>query len=444
VNKRQLIVLIATILGSAVAIIDGTIVNLALPKIGHSFHVGFSDFQWIVDGYLLSLSALILLGGSLGDILGRKKVYMFGLAGFGASSLLCALAPNAEVLIIVRVVQGVFGALMVPGALSIINTNFPHSLRSQAIGRWTAFSSIAVLLGPPLGGFILDVTSWRWIFFINIPLIILCLILASMGVKESKDSNTRTVDYLGASIAALSLAGVTYGLIQGPTNHWHWSSLVPIFVGVVLIPVFIVCEADRKDPMIHLSLFKSRNFTGSNIMTFAMYGALSGFTFTLAIYLQTKLHYSSLQAGLSFLPVSLLMFFFAGRIGKLSAKYGPRLFMSIGPIIASSGIFLLYFLSPGDKYFLHVLPGALLFAIGMVLTVAPLTTTVMSSVADSSSGIASAINNANARAAGLIIVAVLGLFGANNFYHFSIALSACLALISGLVSLSIIRNVKTN
>ncbi|MEO8105391.1 MAG: MFS transporter [Candidatus Saccharibacteria bacterium] len=441
INRRQLYVLIATVLGTAVAFLDGTIVNLALPRIGTDLHANFAALQWIVDGYLLSLSALILLGGSLGDIFGRKRVYLVGLIGFGVSSLMCALAPNAPLLIGLRVGQGVFGALLTPGALAIINTNFPKDLRSQAIGRWTSFGSVAIVLGPLAGGLILAIASWRWIFLINIPIIVACIAFALPSIEESRDSRTRRVDLPGALTAAAALAGITYGLIQGPASHWRIDSLAALVLGTALTVYFVRIERQSKDPMVELGLFKSRNFSGANLMTFAMYGALSGFTFALIIYLQTKMGYSSLAAGFSLLPVSVLMFFLAGRVGKLAGRFGPRLFMTAGPITSALGIASLYSLTAGDSYWLHILPGAVLFGVGLVLTVAPLTITVMSSVEEASSGIASGVNNAVARVAGLLVIAVLGILGTNHVYQFAIAVSAGLALLSGVLSFVVIRNI---
>lgn len=433
-KRRLFLVLTATILGSAVVILDGFIVNLALPKIAKDLHISFSGLQWIVDGYTLSLSSLILLGGSLGDLFGRKRVYLTGLVGFGVSSLLCAIAPNGVSLIGARIIQGIFGALLVPGGLAIINTNIDRADRGQAIGRWTAWTSMAIVLAPLVGGTILNVTSWRWIFLVNIPLIILCLLFALPSVQESRSTRTKHIDVQGSVTAALALAGLTYGLIEGPATHWVPWTIAGLGTGLVSAIAFIDIERRVKYPMVNLSLFRSRNFTGSNLMTFCMYGALSGFTVSLVIYLQQRVGYTSLQAGLTTLPTSIIMFLFAGRIGKVSGRLGPRRFMTIGPILMGVGMASLFFLQRGDSYVLHILPGVLLFAAGLAMTVAPLTTTVMTSVDEDQSGIASGINNAVSRAAGLIVVAVLGLLGATHVYHFSIVLCAALAVFAGVIS----------
>ena len=438
--SKKSLALLATIIGSGVVFLDGTIVNLALPKISGSLHANFSDLQWIVDGYLLSLSSLILLGGSLGDIFGRKKTYLIGLSGFGAVSLLCGLSPNAHVLISLRIIQGIFGALLVPGGLAIINTNFDRAERGAAIGKWSAWSGIAAAIGPLVGGYVIDATSWRWIFFINVPLIIVCGVLALKGVEESRDRRVRHVDYGGAGLAALALAGITYGLIQGPSNHWQAGSLAPLIMGTLAAAVFLLYESRKKDPMVHLGLFRSRNFSGSNIMTFAMYGALSGFMFVLVIYLQTKVGYSAIKAGASLLPVSILLLVFSSKFGALSSKYGPRYFMTVGPLIAATAMFLLADYSRGKSYLWFLLPRVILFGAGLVLMVAPLTTTVMTSVEESSSGIASGINNAVSRVASLIVIAVLGLFGSAHFFKFGIILSASMAATAGILSFFIIQN----
>jgi len=432
--------LIATIIGSGVVFLDGTIVNLALPRISQDLHGHFSDLQWIADGYLLSLSSLILLGGSLGDIFGRKRTYLIGLIGFGAFSLLCGLSPNIGFLIAFRILQGIFGALLVPGGLAIINTNFPREDRGGAIGRWSAWSGILAAIGPLLGGYIIDAFSWRWIFFINIPLIIVCGLLALANVEESKDSRARRVDGKGAGLAAIALAGITYGLIEGPADKWGARPLVGLIAGLILAVIFLWYESRSKDPMMRLSLFRSRNFSGSNAMTFAMYGALAGFMFALVIYMQTKLGYSAIKAGASLLPVSLMLLFFSSRIGRLSSKIGPRYFLTAGPLIASLAMFLLIGYKPGDSYLWFLLPRVLLFSVGLVLLVAPLTTTVMTAVEDSSSGIASGINNAVSRIAGLVVIALLGLAGTGNIYRFSMVLCAIFAAASGIISFITIQN----
>jgi len=439
-TSKQRLALIALILGSGIAILDGTVVNLALPKISTDLHAGFADLQWIADGFLLSLSALILLGGSLGDIFGRKKIYLLGYIGFGVASLLCGLAPNAKTLIAARLLQGIFGALLVPGALAIINTNFPKDKRGAAIGAWSAWIAIFAPLGPILGGYLLDVTSWRWIFLINPPFVVAGSLLALKYVEESKDVNPRRIDGWGSVLTTLALAGITYGLIEGPVNHWHASALVPLIVGVLAGGTFLLAEQHSRDPMVPLGLFRSRNFTGSNLMTFMMYGALGGFLFAFVIYLQATLHYSSIKAGVSILPLPIALFLLSKRFGALSAKLGPRIFMTIGPLITAAGILLMYGLSEGAGYTTRILPGMVLFGFGMSLLVAPLTVTVMASVAETSSGIASGINNAVARVSGLVVIAVLGIFGSHSYYKFAILLCGVMAIASGIISWFLIQN----
>ena len=439
-TRAQKLTLIATILGSGVVFLDGSIVNLALVHIGRSMHVGLSGLQWVMDGYMLSLSALILLGGSLGDILGRKRVYLMGMIGFGVASLLCGLAPNATLLILMRIVQGIFGALMVPGSLAIINTNFGKDDRAAAIGKWTAWTSAIIAVAPLAGGYIVDSTSWRWIFFINPPILVVCYLLGVKAIKESQDSRVRRIDTFGAVLAMLSLAGITYGFIEGPARKWPALPVATLVVGAALFVVFLWFERRQKDPMLELSLFKSRNFTGANVSTFALYGALSGFLFALMIYLQSKVGYSSLQAGLSGMPVTVCLILLSSRIGRLSSKFGPRWFMTVGPILAGVGMLLLVPLDKHSSYLTGIFPGVLIFGLGMATTVAPLTTTVMTAVSSDQSGIVSAVNNAVSRVAGLLVVALLGLFGANHTYRFAAILCGVLAIVAGVISYMTIQN----
>jgi len=431
---------VATIIGSGMVVLDGFVVNLALPSIKASLGAHFSDLQWIIDGFLLSLSSLILIGGSLGDIFGRKRIYLVGLWGFIAVSLLCALAPSSGLLITFRIIQGAFGALLVPGGLAIINTNFPKEERGRAIGRWSAWLAIVVPIGPVVGGYIIKVSSWRWIFVINLPLGLICGYLANRYFVESRDETARQVDYVGALLAAGLLAGVTYGLIRGPGSHWDNVSLLALTAGAVLLIGFAWREHTTKDPMVRLNLFRSRNFSGSNLMTLLMYGALGGFTFILPIYLQTRMGYTAFVAGLSMLPVSLLLLTLSSRMGALSSKYGPRLFIAGGPAIVTLAILLLLDYKPGDGFVTFLLPRTFLFGVGMSVMVAPLTSTVMSSVEDKFSGIASGINNAVARVGGLIVIALLGLAGTGDTYRFSLTLCAILTAGSSIAAYMVIRN----
>lgn len=439
-DKRHRLALVALILGSGIAVLDGTVVNLALPKIAHDLHAGFADLQWIADGYLLALSALILLGGSLGDIFGRKKVYLAGYVGFGAASLLCGLAPNAVTLIGARLLQGLFGALLVPGALAIINTSFPRAHRGAAIGVWSAWIAIFSPLGPLLGGYLLDVASWRWVFFINPPFVLIGALMAARYMDESHDENPRRIDAAGSALAAAALAGVTYGLIEGPVDHWSAPTLSALIAGAACAVAFLLVERRSEDPMVPLGLFRSRNFTGSNIMTFLNYGALGGFLFAFVIYVQAALHYSSIKAGVSTLPLPIAMFLLSKRFGALSARVGPRLFMTLGPLLVGAGILMLYGLDSGAGYTTRILPAMVIFGFGMSVLVAPLTVTVMASVSEASSGIASGINNVMARVSGLIVVAALGIFGTHSYYKFSILLCGALAIAAGIISWFVIQN----
>lgn len=441
-STKKFLTLIVTIIGSGIVILDGTVVNLALPALNRDLNTSFNGLQWVIDAYLLTLSSLILLGGSLGDIFGRKKMYIIGLAGFGVFSAACGFAQDSTVLIVLRSLQGVFGALLVPGGLAIINTNFSPAERGLAIGRWGAWSGIASAVGPLVGGYIIDAFSWHWIFFMNVPLVIICLAIAIPNIKETKDHASRHVDVPGSMLAMAFLACLSFGLIEGPVQHWNFITIAALVLSVVFFAAFILVERRSPDPMMSFDLFKSRNFDGANIMTFAMYGAMAGMFFSLVIYLQSTLHYSAVVAGASLLPVTVLLLVLSGRMGKLTNTVGPRLFLTAGPLISAAGMLWLLPLNENSSYLFGVMPGVILFGLGLGIFVAPLTVTVMGSEKDSDSGIASGINNAVARAAGVVVVAVLGLFGAANVYQFSILLSAGLAVTAGLVSFVFIRNHK--
>ncbi len=438
-TRKQHFALWAIIIGSGVVFLDGSVVNLALPKMAEELDSGFSGLQWIMDGYLLSLSALILLGGSLGDIFGRKRMYIIGIIGFALSSLLCGIAPNLELLVFSRILQGVFGALMIPEALAIINASLTAKERAKAIGLWTAATSAIVAIGPLLGGYLIDIGSWRWIFFINLPLLAACLLLGMKNIKESKDAEVRHIDYVGALLAMLSLGGLTYGLIEGPVQQWSMPIVLILIASVIIGAFFLWYEKRKPDPMLNLHLFRSSNFTGANIATLAMYGGLGGFFFILLIHLQTVVGLSSLMAGLSTIPVS-IMLLFSSRVGVLATKFGPRIFMTVGPIIAGFGFLMLLPLGPSANYWLHILPGVTVFGAGMAMTVSPLTMTVLAAVHKHDSGIASAVNNAVSRVSGLLVIAILGVFSSSNIYVSATILCASLAIGAGILSWFLIKN----
>lgn len=321
-NKRNLLILLTVIIGSGVVFLDSTVVNLALPQIAKDLGFGFSGQQWVIDGYLLTLSGLMLLGGSLGDIYGYKKIYIIGLIGFGITSLL-SVVPNLNWLIGMRIAHGVFGALLVPGSLALINTHFTLSERGRAFGRWTAATAAVTALGPLIGGVLIDKVGWQWVFVLPVPFVVFSLVLLLISVKAAKASSQRKLDLAGATLALVSLSLIIYGLIQGPIEHWSRPTIFCLIAGTFVFVAFIITETKRKDPMLNVGLFKSINFTAANISTFALYGALGGLSFILLIYLQETLHYSSLAAGAIFLPVAALLILLSSKFGALSSKYGP-------------------------------------------------------------------------------------------------------------------------
>ena len=404
-------VLAATVLGSGIAFLDATVVGIALPSINRSFGGGVGTLQWVVTGYSLTLAGFLLLGGSLGDRFGRRRIFCIGVAWFALASACCGLAPSSGLLIGARVVQGVGGALLTPGSLAILQASFRPEDRSRAIGAWSGLGGVASAAGPLVGGWLLAVASWRWVFFINVPLAAFVLVISVRHVPETSDpTSAGHVDVPGAGLAVVFLAGLTYGLIEGPTHGWTSAGvLATLVVAVLAAPAFLFVEHRAAHPMLPLGLFRSRQFSGANAVTFVVYGALGGALFLLPVELQLVAGYSPLRSGLALLPITLIMLAFSARSGQLSARIGPRLQMSVGPVLVGAGLALLARATTPGSYWVQVFPAVLLFGAGLAVTVAPLTSTAMGAVPVEHSGVASAVNNTVSRAAGLIFVAVLPL-----------------------------------
>ncbi len=431
----------ATVLGSGMALLDSTVVGIALPSVNRAFHGGLGALQWVVTGYALSLAAFLLLGGALGDRYGRRRIFAAGVVWFALASACCGLAPGATWLIGARVVQGVGGALLTPASLAIIQASFRAEDRARAIGAWSGLGGVAAAAGPLVGGYLLAVASWRWVFFINLPVAALVLAVTFRHVPESRDPNsTGRVDAPGAALAAACLAGLTYGLIEAPTRGWSSPAVVAsLALAAVTAPAFLLVERRQARPMLPLDLFRARQFSGANAVTFAVYGALGGALFLLPIELQLVAHYSPLESGLALLPLTLVMLAFSARSGQLSARIGPRLQMTLGPFVVGAGLALLTRATEPGSYLTQVLPAVLLFAAGLAIVVAPLTATAMGAAPVEHSGIASAVNNVVARVAGLLAVALLpllsGLTGAGALGATTLATGFRTAmLISGAVS----------
>ena len=408
--------LVAAILASTIAAVDSTAVNVALPAIRRDLGGGFAAQQWVSNAYLLTLSALILLAGSLTDRLGERRMFAAGVAGFGVGSLLCAIAPSIDVLIAARALQGVFGALLTPAALAIIVAVFPKEERGAAIGKWTAWGGIGILAGPLIGGQIVDSTSWRWIFAINVPLVIIALGLSRIVPgRATKDTGT-PIDWLGAALAAGGLAGISFGLIEQPVLGWSdpaiWGSLL---TGVALLGAFIERERRTPAPMLPLALFSHRNFSVTNAQTFAIYGGIGLLGFFQTIYLQQVAGYSALKSGVTGLVPTAVMFVLSARMGRLADKYGARPFLVVGPLLVAAGFGLFERYGTSVSLVTDVLPALLVFSLGLSMTVAPLTATVLADASEADAGIASAVNNAIARTAGLIAVAAVGAVAASYY-----------------------------
>jgi EmrB/QacA subfamily drug resistance transporter len=421
-TRSQRLTLVAAILGSAVASIDATIVNVALPAVEHDLGGGLSAQQWVSNAYLLALGSLILIGGSLGDIYGERRVFATGVALFGVFSIATAIAPSIEFLIVARGLQGAAAALLTPASLAIIVAAFAEKERGPAIGTWLAWGSVAGIVGPLAGGVIVDQLDWRWVFALNVPLVAATLVLIFAAVPRSAPAVGRRVDYLGALLCSLGLGGIVFALIEQP--HYGWSSavtLAPLAGGIVALVAFVLYERHTPQPMLKLALFRRRNFTVGNIETFTMYGGLAVLFFFLVIYLQQVAGYTALQSGLATLPTTVIMFALSRRFGGLADRHGPRFFMGAGPLVAAAGILLLARVGRDVNYFTDLLPALALFSIGLSMTVSPLTATVLADADQTDAGIASAINNAIARVAGLLAVSFVGIIVASRLVGDSLA-----------------------
>jgi EmrB/QacA subfamily drug resistance transporter len=444
--------LLATVLGSGVALLDATVVNVALPTIGTDLDAGFAGLQWTVNGYTLTLAAFILLGGSLGDRYGRRRVFVAGVVWFGVASVLCGLAPNVELLVTARALQGVGGALLTPGSLALISASFVAEDRGRAIGSWSALGGLAAAAGPLLGGLLVEV-SWRLVFLINVPICVAVVVVALRHVPESCDDEAvPQLDLPGAVVGVLGLGALTYGLVAAGEQGASTAVLASCATGVLALAAFVVVERRSRAPMLPTGIFASRQFTAANLVTFSVYGALGGVFFLLVVHLQVVAGFSPLAAGTSLLPVTGAMLLLSPRAGALAERLGPRLPMTVGPLVCAGGVLLMRAVGPDAVYARDVLPAVTVFGLGLAATVAPLTAAVLAAAEDRHVGVASGVNNAVARSAGLLAVAVLpvlaGISGADYLdpgafeggFRTAMTWSSGLLVAGGLLALTTIRN----
>jgi EmrB/QacA subfamily drug resistance transporter len=450
--ERKRLILAACILGSTLVTVDSTVVNVALPAIREDLGGGFAGQQWTANAYLVTLASLILVGGSLGDVFGARRVFALGVAIFGVTSVLCAAAPSIEALVVARALQGVAGALLTPAALAIIVTTFSEEERGKAIGAWTAWGAIGFVLGPLIGGQLVDAASWRWIFAINLPLALATVALVTRVVPagDSGRADGARVDAVGGVLCALGLAAATFGLIRQPSAGFGDPTVfLPLGGGILLFLLFLAYEARIRHPMLPLELFRRHNFAIGNLETLSMYAGLSLVSFFLVLFLQRAAGYSAIAAGTAILPVTMLLFVLSTRFGALADRYGPRLFMGAGPLVAALGMALMTRLDRHVDYLADLLPPLLVFGLGLAITVAPLTATVLAGADEHNAGVASGVNNAIARLAGLLGIAIVGAIVAARYgdsadssegaFHLAMAISATLVAAGGLLGW-LIRN----
>jgi EmrB/QacA subfamily drug resistance transporter len=446
-------VLVIAVLGSGIAFLEATVVNVALPELGRDLDADVAGLQWTINGYLITLAALILLGGSLGDRYGRRRVFELGVVWFTAASALCAVAPNIEVLVAARIVQGIGGALLTPGSLAIIEATFRQEDRGRAIGAWSALTGVAGAIGPLLGGYLIDAVSWRAIFLINIPLGAFVVWASRRHIPETRDETiTGALDLRGSALATVGLAGVTFALIQTP-DHGVGSPMVvaALTLGIAGLAAFVHTERRSAQPMLPLSIFESRQFTSANLVTFVVYAALGAVFFLLVVFLQVALGYSAIEAGAASLPVTVLLLLLSARAGALAQRIGPRIPLTIGPLVVAAGMLMMSGIGIGDSYVGSILPAVIVFGLGLSLVVAPVTITVLAAADPRQAGVASGVNNAVARTAGLLAVAVLpliaGLSGADyqdpeaiaDGFAIGMQVAAGLAAAGGVLAFATIR-----